>query len=102
MQRLFPGAVAREKQRLVEAVPNRKREHAAQAAQHVRAVFFVAVQNRLRVGMRFERMPRLFERLPEFLKIVNFAVEDDVQRPVLVLNRLMPAGEVNNAQAAHG
>ena len=77
IERLFAEPVARQKEPLLRAIPDRKREHAVQFLQHLFAVLFVKMDQNFGVGVRVKLMPRLFEFLAQGAIIVNFAVEDD-------------------------
>jgi hypothetical protein len=51
--------------------------------------------------MSAEAMAAAFELGAEFWKVVNLAVVDDPCAAVFVEDRLMPTGEVDDAEAAH-
>src|SRR5208337_3141769 len=53
------------------------------------------------VAVGVEAMAAAFEFGAEFGKVVNFAVEDDPGAAVFVEDRLMAAGEINDAEAPH-
>ena len=59
----------------------------------------VEVDQDLGVAGRPEVMPAGFEAAAEGGEVVNFAVEDGPDRPVLVRERLVAAGEVDDRQA---
>jgi hypothetical protein len=65
------------------------------------AVFLVSVDDRFRIGIRFEPVTALFQINLELAKVVNLAVKDDCQIPVATENRLLPGFEVDNRKAAH-
>ena len=52
----------------------------------------------LRVGLRGHPVPAGEEFLPEFEEIINFAVEDHLDRAVLVALRLFARAEIDDAQ----
>ena len=91
--------VAGDEQLALAFIPNRKREHAAQVLNASRAVLFVEMQDRLRVRVRAIAMTARFEQRAIVCMIIDLAVIDDVQRLVLVRHRLMPARDINDAQA---
>ena len=62
VQRLLARPVAREQEPAPAAVPEREREHAAEARQAVDAVRGVGRQQHLGVGLRAEPVPARFER----------------------------------------
>ena len=49
------------------------------------------------VGMRVELVAALFKPTPQFWKIVDFAVVDDPDAFVFVVDGLVATGQVNNA-----
>ena len=53
-------------------------------------------------GIRFcrEPMPATLQLSPQFSIVVDLAVEDHLQRTVLIPNRLIAAIQVNNRQSA--
>src|SRR5439155_18392030 len=48
-----------------------------------------------------EAVARRLQLAPQFGEVVNLAVEDDPDRAVFVVNRLMSARQIDNAQAPH-
>ena len=48
-----------------------------------------------------ERVPSLLQLAADLGEVVDLAVGDDLDRAVLVAERLLPAGEVHDRQAAH-
>jgi hypothetical protein len=101
MQRLLPGAVAREQQRPSRLVPQRDAEHAAKAPERVFAPRLVRMHDRLGVARRVEAVPERLELGAELAIVVDLAVEDDPDRAGLVVDRLPPAGQIDDAQATH-
>ena len=99
-ERLLPDPVAREEQRPRARVPDREGEHPAKILQAVRALLLVEVEDDFRVGVGAELVSLRDERRAQFLEIVDLAVEDDPDRAVLVRERLMSLGQVNDAQPA--
>ena len=92
--------VARTEQRLRMAVPERKREHAAQFVQHRLAPLLVAVQQDLGIRAGGEGVPGGLQLFAQGLEVVNFAVEHDDEAAVLVIHRLAAALQVDDGQAA--
>jgi hypothetical protein len=58
------------------------------------------VNDDLRVAVGAERMAHGEQLLSQLLKVVNLAVEHDDHAPVLVRERLMPRGNVDDGQAS--
>ena len=95
-QRLLAEAVASEKQLFSPVVPDGQREHAAEVSDAVGTVLLVKVDDGLGVAMRAEAMAAGFEVRPQLAVVVDFAVEGNPDRLVLVRQRLSPGGEVDN------
>jgi hypothetical protein len=93
--------VAREQQPTPPPVPDREGEHPAELGDHAFAVLFVEMDQRLGIGAGAEPVPLGHQRRAELLVIVDLAVEDQQDAAVLVAHRLMPAGDVHDAEAAH-
>ncbi len=86
---------------LAAAVPKGEGKHAAQMLEAAFAPLFVTVDDDFGVGVRAEMVAARFERRAEMREIVDFAVEDDADRAVFVVDGLMAAAEIDDAQAAH-
>ncbi len=100
VERLDAVAVAREHEPARALVPDRDREHPAQPAREVEAVLLVQVHDRLRVGVRAVRVPVVHELAHELRVVVDLAVLDDDAASVLVEDRLVAAGEVDDRESA--
>src|SRR6516162_3984427 len=101
VQWLNADAIAREQQRTRAPVPNREPEHPAEPLDCRRAPLLVRVHNRFRIGCGVEAVAGLFELPAQLAIVVNLAVEDDPHGPILVVDRLVACGQVNDAQPAH-
>ena len=64
--------------------------------EHCRSFAFVEVDQYLGIAVGLETMPRRFEPVFQFAKIVDFTVEDDPNRAVFVGKRLFAAGNVDD------
>jgi hypothetical protein len=53
------------------------------------------------VAMRVELVTTVHELLAQFSEIIDFAVKNDPNAAIFVVNGLMPAGEINDAQPSH-
>ena len=103
VERLDPDAVAHEPQLAGPAVPQRDREHAAEAVEAVDAPLLVRVDDHLGVGVvGAEAMAaEPLELRPQLGVVVDLAVEDELDRPVLVRHRLVGAvREVDDREPA--
>src|SRR5438552_14050604 len=81
-------------------VPDRHREHPAQAGCERLAVLLVQVEQHLGVAARAESMAGPLELAPQLAVVVDLAVLDDVNRPVLVPDRLVAGLEVDDREPA--
>ena len=100
VQRLDAEAVARQEQRLLVAVPQREREHAAEALDAVLAPRLPGVHDDLGVAARAEDVAERLQLGDQLLVVVDLAVEDDDDAAVLVEQRLLAGREVDDRQAA--
>jgi hypothetical protein len=66
----------------------------------IRAVFFVEVNQDFGVGVRAENVTASFEAATQFLIVINFAVEDNVDGFVFVGQWLSAAFEIDDRQTA--
>ena len=101
VQRLDADAVARDQERARTHVPDREAKHPSQPPDRRHAPLFVRVNDRLRVSRRIEPVSCLLELVPKFTEVVNLAVEHNPNRTVLVVDRLVPGRQVDDAQPAH-
>jgi hypothetical protein len=70
--------------------------------QHFHAVLLVEMHEHLGVALRGEAMAAPLQFRAQFDVVVNFAIEDDVNGLILVTDGLPAAGNVHDAQPAHG
>ena len=99
VERLDPEAVAREHEPAPLRVPHRDREHAPQPLGEARPVLLVEVDEHLGVGVRrAEAVAGRLELRPQLGVVVDLAVLDDDDPPVLVGDRLVAALEVDDRQ----
>ena len=54
-----------------------------------------------RIGVRAKDVASALEILTQLAKIVEFAVIDDGQRPILVPDRLAAPAKIDDAEASH-
>jgi hypothetical protein len=62
------------------------------------AVVFIQMQRDLAVGLRAEAMPARLQLGADALEVVEFAVHDDVDRPIFVGDRLVAGGEIDDRE----
>ena len=102
IERLDAVAVAGEHEAPPLRVPERNREHAAQAPRELGAVLLVEMQVHLRVAVGAKHVALSLELAAQLGVVVDLPVLDDGARPVLVRDRLVAAGEVDDREAPRG
>jgi hypothetical protein len=80
---------------------DRDREHAVQVVEQRGTALLPQVDDHLSVGGGREAVSALLQVAPQLGEVVDLAVEDDAYAPVLVPERLAPAGGVDDGQAPH-
>ena len=98
--RLDAQPVAGEEQRLLVAVPEREREHAAEARHALLAPGLPGVDDHLGVAAGAEDVAQRLQLGHQLLEVVDLAVEDDADAAVLVEQRLLAGGDVDDRQPA--
>ena len=101
VERLDAEPVTDEHEGLSRLVPQRDGEHPPEVMDEVRTVLLVEMNDRFRIGIGGETVPASLQIRSELPIIVDLAVEYDPDRPVLVRQRLMAAGDVDDAEPAH-
>src|SRR5260370_165568 len=79
-------------------VPGQKSEHANEVAEEGVAALLIRVQHALGVGVRRHRVAKPDQLRSKLGVVVDLPVEDDPQRAVLIADRLVAAGEVDDRQ----
>ena len=93
--------VARQQHALPAAVVNGESKHAVEPVGHVESVGFVGMHDHFRVALRLEHVAKRLQLGAQLAVVVDLAVEDDTDRAVLVEDRLVPAGQVDDRQPPH-
>jgi hypothetical protein len=101
VERLDPDPVAGDEEPLPVGVPDGEREHAAEPVDHLLPVVLVQVDEGFGVAARAKPVAPALQLRAERVVVVDLAVEDDHDRAVLVGDRLVPAGHVDDAEPAH-
>src|SRR5207249_4833365 len=83
------------------SIPESKGKHAAQVLHAVPSIFLIQMDDHLRIGGGIEGMPEVFQLGLKFSEVINFSVEYHPNRAILVVHRLVPGLQVDDAQAAH-
>ncbi len=102
VERLDAEAIPGEKQLSRLRVPDGEREHSVEVAHRVRAELLVGVDHHLGVRPGLESMAELREKVAQALVVVDFAIEDDPERPVFVRDRLMASLDVDDGEPPRG
>ena len=89
MQRANPHPVSRENQYLLAGIIESERELTAQFFQHPLTKFFPKVNKDFSIAAGLENMSQRLKLAPLLGKIEKFPVEDDRDRLVFVVNRLL-------------
>ena len=100
-ERLDAEAVAGDEQSLAGRIPDREGEHAAQVLHDVVAVLLVAVDDRLGIGARPELVATVLQGITHRVVVVDLAIEDDLDRAVLVSDGLVTAPDVDDREPSH-
>jgi hypothetical protein len=103
VQRLDPVSIAGDEERALVAIPDGEGEHAVEALDAARAPLAVGEQHDLGVGVRAKRVAARDQLVAQLAEVVEFAVVDDRQAPVLGTHRLVTGGrDVDHRQAPAG
>ncbi len=98
VQRQDPEAIAGEEQRRGTTIVQREGELAVEPLEQPLAPLLVAVNQHLGVAARAEHVTAHLELVPQLEVIVDLAVVDHADVPVLVRHRLRAAGDIDHAQ----
>ena len=101
-QRPDAGAVAGEHQSPLLGVPQRDRELPVQVVNKTFAVLLVKVNDDFRVRMGVKLMALSGQFAPQLHVVENLAIEHHPDRAILVVDRLVAAGQVDDAQTRLG
>ena len=93
--------VAGEEEALVRVVPERDREHPADALEEALAVLLVEVRDDLDVPDAAERVPLRLELGTQLAVVVELAVDDRYHVAALVRDRLVASLEVDDREPPH-
>src|SRR6267154_6416502 len=103
VERLHSKMIACQKQlRPARAqIANSEREHALEAMNTIRALFFVKVDHNFRVGIRGKGVAFALQLTAKFSEVIDFAVIGDPDRAVFVAHRHVAVGrQVKDGEAA--
>ena len=98
VKRLDAEPVARKKQDIAVAIPYGKREHATKALDALFAPFFPPMHDDLRIAMGPEGMAGRDKLLGQFVKVVDFPIENHHHAAIFIEKRLLPAGNIHDGK----
>ena len=100
VERLDAQAVAGQEQHPLPFVPEAEGEHAAEAIDAAFAPFLPGVDDHLGIAMRPEDVAFRLKLPRQFLEVVDLAVVDDDDRAILVEERLLAGGQIDDREPA--
>src|SRR5213593_2964647 len=96
-----PETITGQHEDLLPGIPQREREHPPQPRDAGPSMLLVQMHDHFGIGLGPEAMPFRGEFLPQLAVVVDLAVADHDDRPVLIRHRLAAARHVDNAETAH-
>ena len=101
VERLLPHPVSRQNQPLTADVPQDDRKHPPQLLDKRQAALLVEMQDHLAITLGRESASLLLQLLAEFNVVVDLTVGDQDETSILIVERLPPAHQINDAQSSH-
>ncbi len=101
VQRLHADMIDGQHQTMCVCIPQGKGVHAAQMPEQVKAIVLVQVDDGFAIAGGVRLVPALHQRLAQFAIVINLAVKHQRDAAILVVQRLVAAFHVDDAQAAH-
>ena len=101
VQRLYADGVANEQQSADTRIVKRDGEHPVEVLREVESVFLVGVNDNLGVGCRSEAVTPGREMVAKRPIVVDFAVEDGADAPILIEDGLGASLHVDHRQSPH-
>ena len=98
VERLLAHAVAGQKEVLAGAIPEREGEHPVEVTDALRPRLLVGVHDHFGVRARAESVSAPLEPVAQGGEVVNFSVQHDPDGPILVRDRLLPAGQIDHGE----
>src|SRR5437867_1715756 len=100
-ERLLPDSISRKDKAFASLVPNCSSEHTADLSECVATALFIVMRDEVHIRARLKVMATAFEVAEPFAVSVQLAVADDGDGPILVIDGLIAAGEVDDREAPH-
>ena len=102
IERLYAQSIARQNEAPPPRIPQREGKHPVQMVQKVEAMFLVKMYEHLGIGViSGEMVAGVSQDVAQLNMIVNFAIENDRDGPILVEHRLLPGRNIDDCQATH-
>ena len=101
-QGLDPDTIPGKKKRPGRTVPQCEGKHAPKIVDTVIPVFFIKMDDSLRIAPGVKRVAFALQVSFQFRIVEDFPVEDDPDRPVLVVNRLLSSPYIDDGKPPHG
>ena len=98
IQRLDTEMIPGKKELALVRVPQGKGKHPVEALYALFAPLLVGVDDDLRVGSGFKRVPGGLQFFTQLYKIINLTVKNNLQTSVFIADRLGAALHIDNAQ----
>jgi hypothetical protein len=98
VQRLFAQPIPRQEHGTCLGVPEGKGEHSLEIVYEVWASVGVQMQDDFGIGASTETIAPLFELFSDLGKSVDFAVEGDDKRVIIICERLLAGLQIDDAQ----
>src|SRR5208337_648156 len=101
VQRLLSQPVTGKQQTPVPLIEQGEGKHTSELVNTIRSKVLVEMDDDFRVGIGPETVAPGFQLFSKFAKVVDLPVEHHPYGSILIEDRLLSAGQVNNSQAAH-
>src|SRR6266700_778120 len=97
----LPDAIAGDKQLSRPSVPDCERKHAPQMLRAIATVTIVGVNDRFGIAIGVESVAQLFQLFAQLAIVVNLTVENNPGSPVLIMDWLLSALQIDNRESPH-
>jgi hypothetical protein len=97
-ERLFSGAISRKEQLAPLRVPQCNCKHAPEVSEALFAVIFIEVDNSFSIRAGDESVPASEQFLAKFRIVINFTIQEHPDGSIFIADRLVTAGDINNAE----
>jgi hypothetical protein len=101
MQGLLPEAIARNQQFMLPLIVQSESKHPPQLLHALTAHFLIQMDDDFGIGVGREAMTTAQQLGAQLGEVINFPVEHYPDRMVFIEYGLMPAGQIDDAEATH-